>query len=108
MILKDKKTAPYQKPDSVAGINVCRASGLLPPDTGGCETKYEYFLRDSIPKRRDPGKQAVWIDKGTNDLPSEGQTENLESREEYVIEDATGDKYCVSCPHPTPEPAPQP
>ena len=107
-ILKDKKTAPYQKPDSVAGINVCRASGLLPPDTGGCETKYEYFLRDSIPKRRDPGKQAVWIDKGTNDLPSEGQTENLESREEYVIEDATGDKYCVSCPHPTPEPAPQP
>ncbi len=107
-ILKDKKTSPPIKPDGVARISVCKASGLLPQDGQSCETKSEYFLRNNIPKQRDPGKQAVFVDKNTGDLPAKDQTENLEPKEEYIVTDPLGDKYCVTCPHPTPEPTKTP
>jgi len=107
-ILEDKTTSPPNKPDGVARINVCRSSGLLPIDGVSCEIKSEYFLRDSIPRERDPGRQAIFVDKNTGDLPLKDQTENLEPKEEYVVTDPLGDGYCVTCPHPTPEPGPTP
>lgn len=108
-ILKDKKTSPYIPPKNVARIGVCKASGYLPRAGSSCEIKSDYFIRTKVTKKVDPGKQNVWIDKTTNDLPRDSkQTENLELREQYVVTDETGDKYCVDCPRPTPSPTPNP
>lgn len=99
-----------QKPDNVIGKMVCYSSGLLPPpeDTPDkCPERFEYFIKGTEPKTVDPGRQKVLLDRSTGDLPAKGQTDNLEEREEIVITDPTGDRYCITCPHPqeiTPNP----
>lgn len=97
------------KPDSVIGKIVCATSGLLPPADGTadrCPTRYEYFIKGTEPKQTDPGRQKVLIDKDTNDLPAKGKTDNLEERSEVIVTDPTGDRYCFTCPHPSPTPKP--
>ncbi|RJQ38400.1 penicillin-binding protein [Candidatus Microgenomates bacterium] len=101
-LLKDKKPEWPQKPDDVIGMSVCNASGLLPAKDNPCPTRFEYFLIGTQPKTIDPGKQKVWIDKTTNDLAKPGQTDNVEEKEEVIITDPTGDRYCLTCPHPQP------
>lgn len=92
-----------QKPASVVGMQVCSTSGLLPPPDGTpdrCPTRFEYFLKNSVPTKVDPGRQKVFIDKATGDLAKEGQTDNVEEKDEIVITDLVGTRYCLSCPHP--------
>ena len=94
------------QPTSVVGKIVCSTSGLIPPPEGTpdrCPTRFEYFLKTNVPNKIDPGRQKVFIDKTTNDLAKPGQSENVEERNEVVVTDPTGDRYCLSCPHPTPE-----
>lgn len=107
-ILEGKKITPPPKPQNVARVSVCRQTGFLPQPDQSCETSGEYFIRNKIPKKVDLGKQKVLIDKTTNDLAKTGQTDNVEEREEYIVQDPVGDKYCLSCPHPTPTPTPNP
>ncbi len=90
-------------PDDVIGKNICSTSGLI-PSTGGCPTRFEYFLKNSLPKKIDASKQKVFIDKGTGDIAKPGQTENVEEREEMIITDPLGNKYCTSCARTTPNP----
>jgi 1A family penicillin-binding protein len=108
-VLSDKPAPPMQKPENVVRLNVCKHSGLLPRDGVSCETRPEYFVRNKLPKRGDPGKTAVFVDKNSKDIPGDAkQTENLEPKEEYVIQDDTGDRYCVTCPKPSASPSPSP
>lgn len=103
-LLKEKKPEWPQQPDDIVGANICNISGLLPPPEGTpnrCQTRFEYFLKGTVPKNTDPGRQKVWIDKSTNDLAKEGQTDNVEEKEEIVVTDPTGDRYCLTCPHPS-------
>ncbi len=95
------------KPDNVIDRQVCTVSGLLPQDgPDKCATRTEYFIKGTEPKTTDPGKQKVLIDKSTNDLARPGQTDNVEERDEVVVSDPTGDRYCLTCPHPTEPPKP--
>lgn len=106
-LLKDKATHPLSRPSSVIQKRVCSVSGLIPPPDGTpnkCETRFEYFIRGTEPNRVDPGMQKVRIDKDTNDLATPGKTDNVEERDQIVITDATGQRYCVNCPHPNPTP----
>lgn len=107
-VLEGKQTLPLTQPNNVLKLAVCKSSGLFPAPGAVCETRADYFIRDKFPKRRDPGKTSVWIDKSTQDLAKPGQTENLESKEQYVVTDDTGDRYCVDCPHPSAAPSPTP
>ena len=108
-LLEGKKTSPWSPPKNAVRLSVCKYSGLFPAEGAACETKSDYFIRNKFPKRRDPGKQNVWVDKTTQDLPKDPkQTENLELKEHYVIEDDNGDKYCIDCPHPELSPSPTP
>ncbi len=108
-LLEKQTTSLPPRPKDVIGINICKSSGLLPQQGDNkCETRFEYFIRSMIPKKTDPGKTNVWVDKDSHDLPKPGQTDNLELKEEYVVEDSLGDRYCVSCPHPTATPTPTP
>jgi 1A family penicillin-binding protein len=108
-LLDGKETLPLKPPKDVVRLTVCRYSGLFPAEGTNCETRADYFIRDQLPKKRDPGTQAIWVDKNTQDVPeNKEQTENLEAKEHYIVQDDTGDSYCVTCPRPTQEPSPAP
>ncbi|MGE5041674.1 MAG: transglycosylase domain-containing protein [Candidatus Levyibacteriota bacterium] len=94
------------QPDNVVGRTVCADSGLMPP-ADGCPTRYEYFIKGTEPQI-DPGKQKVFVDKDSHDLPPKGKTDNLTEEDHRIVTDPTGDRYCVDCPHPTPSPTPTP
>lgn len=106
-LLEGTKPEPPSRPDDIVGKIVCSTSGLLPG--GDCPTRFEYFIKGTEPKKVDPGKQKVFIDKGTHDLTKSGQTDNVEEKEQFIVTDPTGDRYCLDCPHPelvSPTPTP--
>ncbi len=110
-LLKDKTPSWPVQSNDVVGKIICATSGLLPPPDGTdnrCPTRYEYFLKGTEPTKVDLGKTKVFIDKTTNDLAKPGQTDNIEEREEVIITDPLGDRYCLTCPHPEPEKPKQP
>lgn len=104
--LVEKKPPPSLKiPGDVRGLTVCATSGLLPASEGTadrCPTRFEYFIKGTEPKSADPGRTKVFIDKGSNNLAKDGQTENVEERMEVIVTDPLKNRYCLSCPHPTP------
>ena len=105
--LKDTPSHPISRPPSVIQKKVCSISGLIPPPDGTpnrCETRFEYFIKGTEPTKTDPGVQKVKIDKETNDLAVPGKADDVEERDSIVITDATGQTYCVTCPHPSPTP----
>lgn len=111
-LIKDKPVETLSKPDNVVGATICATSGLLPEPAGSpyiCPTRYEYFIKGTIPRSADPGMTKVFIDKSTQQLAKPGQTDNVEEKDAVVIKDPTGDSYCVTCPQsqesPTPTPA---
>lgn len=111
LVTKDPP-GPLKQPTDVVGMNICADSGLIPQADGSpdrCPTRFEYFIKGSQPKQVDPGKQKVFVDKDTHDLPAKGKTDNLVEEDHRMVTDATGDRYCVDCPHPqaaTPTPNP--
>jgi membrane peptidoglycan carboxypeptidase len=108
-LLEGQKVTAPTPPKNAIRLTVCRNSGLFPAEGVTCETRSDYFVRNKLPKRRDTGKSSVFVDKNTQDIPKdEKQTENLEPKEQYVITDDTGDRYCVDCPHPSASPTPAP
>jgi len=108
-LLKDKIPHPFSRPPGVIQKKVCSLSGLIPPPDGTpnrCDTRFEYFISGTEPTQIDDSTQTVSIDKSTNDLAKPGQTDNVEPRPEVVVKDATGEEYCVTCPHAYPSPTP--
>ncbi len=107
-MLEGKEPRNPAKPTDVVTKSVCSNTGFLPQadPANRCPTRLEYFVKGTEPKTTGPAKTSVWIDKSTNNLAKDGQTENVESREEYVITDPLGNKFCASCPVPTPTPKP--
>lgn len=103
-LLKGKKQEIPQKPPNVIGKHVC--VGQLTTDNNNPGCPFEYFIK-GIPERGTKmTKEKVWVDKTTNDLGKPGQTDNVELREETMMIDTLGNKYCVTCAHPTPTPSP--
>jgi 1A family penicillin-binding protein len=109
-MLKDKEPKAPPKPPDIITKAVCATTGYLPSENpeGRCPTRYEYFIKGTEPKTTGPAKTAVWIDKSNGQLAKPGQTENVESKEEIVLTDPLGNKYCLTCPQPTPFPSPNP
>ncbi|MBI2025977.1 MAG: transglycosylase domain-containing protein [Candidatus Levybacteria bacterium] len=108
-LLKGKIKEGLSRPSDVIQKQVCSDTGALPPPAGSgasCPTRLEYFIKGSEPKNQPPGSAAVWIDKNTLDLAKKGQIDNLELKDAVVYTDPTGDQYCLTCPHPTPEASP--
>lgn len=113
-LLEGTEPEELKQPESVVGATVCSDSGLRPQPDGSpyrCPTKYEYFIKGTIPNKVDPGMTKVFIDKTTNALAAPGQTENVEERDGKIVTDPTGDTYCTTCApppseNPTPTPAP--
>lgn len=107
-ILQDKITQAPTVPSGVVKRAVCASSGLPPGPGASCDLRTDYFIAGKYPKKIDPGTQATWVVKDQNMLPPENQTDNLEAKDEYIIQDPTGDKFCVTCSHPELSPSPTP
>lgn len=112
-ILKGKKPEIPQKPPNVYGKHVCAGTGVVSDSNNpqACQTRFEYIIKGTeknISKNVSVKKEAIWVDKGTGAQASPGQTENVEAREEMVATDPFGNKYCISCAHPTPSVSPSP
>ncbi|HUQ84883.1 MAG TPA: transglycosylase domain-containing protein [Candidatus Limnocylindrales bacterium] len=111
-MLEGKKPEIPQKPPNVYGKNTCTTSAT---PTGGpaqiCSGRFEYFIRGTENKNAAVvRREKVFVDKTTGEQAPAGKTENVEEREQDVMIDATGNKFCISCakPQPTPTPAPAP
>lgn len=90
-----------KQPEGVVGAQVCSVSGLLPPNTEGdpgCSTRFEYFIRGTVPTVREQLKQQVLIDKEKNNIAKEGKTDNVEFQEKLVVKDPFA-QYCLDCSH---------
>lgn len=108
-LLEGTEPEELKQPESVVGATICSDSGLRPQAEGSCPTKYEYFIKGTIPSKVDPGMTKVFIDKATNSQASPGQTENVEERDGRIVTDPTGDTYCTTCaPPPSDNPSPTP
>ncbi len=106
-LLEGKKPEIPQKPPNVFGKYICVGTGQIASGSAaGCQTRYEYLIKGTDEKKVAVNRQKVFIDKGTNQIAKPGQTENVEEREESVITDPLGNKFCISCARPTPAPTP--
>ncbi|MCL4360300.1 transglycosylase domain-containing protein [Patescibacteria group bacterium] len=97
------------KPDGIVGAQICAVSGLLPPNPDpnagdkGCPTRFEYFIKGTVPTERETLARPVLIDKTTGDIAPPGKTDNVETETHQVLTDPTGAQWCLDCPHPPDE-----
>lgn len=98
-VLKDKEAVWPTLPDGIVGKTICGLSGKLPPssDSGqSCQQRFEYFVKGTEPADSENLKQQVVIDKENGMLASPTKTENIETQEKSVVQDAFG-IYCLDC-----------
>ncbi len=90
------------KPDEVVGLSVCADSGGLPEnESADCPKRFEYFLKDNLPKKNLATRQDVQIDRINQTLASsDTPTENIEMQNHLVIYDPLGTMICLTCPFP--------
>jgi penicillin-binding protein 1C len=107
-LLEGKQTEIPQKPPDVFGEYVCSTTGLIAAKSGGgCPTRFEYLINGKNPKTPKITTDKVWVDKATGAEAPAGKTDNVEQRDETVMIDNLGHRYCISCavaPSPTPTP----
>ena len=106
-LLDGKKPEIPQKPPDVYGKYVCSTTGLIASGSAaGCPTRFEYLIKGKEPKKPNITTEKVWIDTTNNTQAQPGQTQNVEQRDETVMIDAAGNKYCVTCAVAAPTPTP--
>lgn len=102
--LRDSKIPPYEhwpiKPEGVVGTNVCSLSGKIPPD-GGCTTRFEYFLKESLPQEVENLAYPVTINKDTSEIIQPGETmpANTETQDHQAYLDPLNTLMCLDCPN---------
>ena len=93
-----------KQPPGIIGAQICQLSGLAFPNPDpnaadkGCATRYEYFIKGTVPSKPEVLKETITIDKTTNKPAPPNQTENVENREQQTVNDMFG-KYCIDCSH---------
>ncbi len=103
--LKGKLDIWPKQPEGIVGAQICTTSGLLPPNPDpnaadkGCPTRFEYFIKGTVPTDHEQIKQQVLIDKSTGDLADPGKTDNVEMQEHQVLHDPVS-MWCLDCTHP--------
>jgi membrane peptidoglycan carboxypeptidase len=105
-VLKNQTDLWPKQPEGIVGASICPLSGKAPPSPDsssqdkGClgNPRFEYFLKDTVPKEPEVLKRQVAIDKATGKLALPTQKDNIEMQEKNVVEDPFG-LYCLNCPH---------
>jgi membrane carboxypeptidase/penicillin-binding protein len=100
-VLEGKPDIWPKQPEGVVGAQICSISGLLPPnDDGdrGCPTRFEYFIKGTVPTERENLQQNVLIDKDTSDIAAPDKTDNVEMQGHQILHDQFNN-YCLDCAH---------
>lgn len=96
-ILKDKPVKKPLVPASVVKMAVCNLTGQLVPDEG-CDSHYEYFIKDSVPTNKVSVSKNLLINKDNNTVVGEGETPtNVEWQTHPAVEDVSGAWWCLDC-----------
>ncbi|MBI5614050.1 transglycosylase domain-containing protein [Candidatus Gottesmanbacteria bacterium] len=102
-VLEKKPDILPKRPDGIEGAQICQTSGLLPPNPEGntpaekgCETRFEYFIKGTVPNEREKIKDLVHIDKATGELALPNQIDNIDLVERHVLRDPIS-AYCSDC-----------
>jgi len=109
-LLDGKEKEIPQKPPNVIGEQVCNT--IVDREASKnktCPTRFEYIIRGTEPKTFGSIKiESILVDKSTGAQAAQNQTDNVEPKEHSVITDSFGNKYCLTCAHPTPSITPAP
>jgi len=93
------------KPEEIVGATICTISGLLPPgpaDNPGCQTRYEYFLKGTVPTDTENLNRPIPIDKTTGQVAGANTPpQNIDIQNHPAITDLWGSLYCLDCPFPS-------
>lgn len=96
--LKDVKTPGLEKPDGIVGASVCSNSGTLPSAESPCDTRYEYFLEDTIPTVSGISQRELFVNKTTHHPPNnEAEFAEVEPKTQTVASDPFVKDYCIDC-----------
>jgi len=102
--LRNIETEGLTRPEGIVGASVCSNSGTLPnPDNlpaqaGPCDTRYEYFIKDTIPTQSGITKRELFVNKVTHHPPNnEAEFGDVEPREQTVASDPFIKDYCIDC-----------
>lgn len=100
--LKDREPVELVRPETIVGASVCSNSGVLPTPENPCETRYEYFLKDTIPTVSGITQRELFVNKTTNHPPNnESEFADVEPRLQTVASDPFVKDYCIDCqPYP--------
>jgi len=101
--LKDIETpGPHKPKDGIEGASVCADTGVLPSADNPCPTRYEYFLKDTIPTNPGAVRKEIWINRDTRHPPvKKEEFDNIELQEHLVTSDSFTLDYCLDCdPYP--------
>ncbi|MBU1129754.1 transglycosylase domain-containing protein, partial [Patescibacteria group bacterium] len=71
-ILEDKAVKKPVMPASIVGMYVCNLTGGLVPEEG-CDSRYEYFKQEFLPKKSMAIKRTVVVNKDTGQIVKEGE-----------------------------------
>ena len=100
--LRDIHTEGLTKPEDIEGASICTNSGTLPSPENPCDTRYEYFLKGTIPTVSTLTKRELFVNKTTHHPPNnENEFGDVEPREQTVASDPFVKDYCIDCePYP--------
>ncbi|HSW47502.1 MAG TPA: transglycosylase domain-containing protein [Candidatus Saccharimonadales bacterium] len=102
-MLEGKKSEIPQKPPNVYAKYPCNSTGTVSSNNLPCSSHFEYFIRGTENKNpMTTRREKVFVDKTTGEQAPPGKTDNVEERDEDVMVDVVGNKYCISCTHPAP------
>jgi penicillin-binding protein 1C len=114
-LLKNQPDLWPIRPDTIVGAQICWDSGAIMGKAsdgkeGGCQTRFEYFIKGAEPKTGYTTKESVAVNKDTNTLAKPGDP-NVESQDKTIMHDPFS-TYCIDCAQtfamPTPLPTPEP
>lgn len=90
------------QPDNVIGTTICADTGGVPsadPANPGCPTRFEYFLKDTIPTTSLIINQDVFINNATQQLAGQKDPpDQIHPENKPIYVDPTGSIYCMNCP----------
>jgi membrane carboxypeptidase/penicillin-binding protein len=100
--LQGVKTPGIPIPDGIEGASVCSDSGVVPAADNPCPTRYEYFLKGTVPTESGLTKKDLAINRTTHHPPNnDSEAGDVETQNHTVAADPFIKDYCIDCqPYP--------
>lgn len=93
-----KTLGPYQPGEGIEGASVCTNDGAAPAADNDCETRYEYFLKGTVPTAQSVSRRTIFVNRDTRHPPNrEEEFGNVEEQEHLVGSDPFTSDYCLDC-----------